>query len=184
MPLIFLCLVYFRKSWNCVLASASGLLTAIGICEVCTHVAKYYVMRRRPNFYSLCGWDSAVAACTAAPKKILESQLSFPSGHSSMSWCGMTFVVLILVGKLRLSESRHWERKRWILWLIVLVPWSWAGYVATSRIADYWHHASDVIAGILLGVLCAILSYHTVFPHILSLDAGVSFAELNLRKNY
>ena len=182
LPLGIVALVYLRsRSWNCAMASVSGLLTAIGICEVWTHVLKHYVLRRRPNFYALCGWEGT--GCNGLPKKVLESQLSFPSGHSSISWCGMTFLVLVLLGKLQLSRlhgGQGW--RQWVTWLVCLLPWSWSSYVATSRIADNWHHASDVIAGIWLGILCATISYHSIFPHIFAMDSGISYAELAARK--
>lgn len=182
-PLVIMALVHVRSSWNCAFASASGLLAGIGFCEVSTHCLKYYVLRRRPNFYALCDWDEAALQCRAAPKKILEAQLSFPSGHSSISWCGMTFLVLVLLGRLQLSNpGRPWW-KQWAVWLTCLVPWSWSAYVATSRIVDMWHHTSDVVAGTMLGVLCGSVSYHSLFPHVFSVDAGTSYAELTVQKN-
>lgn len=194
LPLAMILLVHLRSrsSWNCTLASISGLLSGIGICEVCTHMIKYYVLRRRPNFYALCQWDDAIQACTAPAKKVLEAQLSFPSGHSSIGWCGMTFLVLILLGKLKLSHQQQptsssslsllWNT--WAPWFVCLVPWGWATYVATSRIADKWHHASDVVAGIMLGVACATISYHSLFPRVLSMESGTCHVELAMqRKN-
>lgn len=183
-PALLLFLIHMRSSWNCALASISGLLTAMGICEVSTHIIKYYVLRRRPNFYAHCGWDSDTNQCTAMPKKILEAQLSFPSGHSSLSWCGMTFLVLVMLGKMQLSMAQHSWWKRWAIWLLCWIPWSWSAYVSTSRIVDRWHHISDVVAGTLLGILCATISYHSLFPHIFSMDAGVSHAELSFQKNH
>jgi diacylglycerol diphosphate phosphatase/phosphatidate phosphatase len=189
LPLLLTALIYSRStsSWICKLAGVSALLTALGICETLTHVLKYYVLRRRPNFYALCEWNGT--ACTVTSKKVLESQLSFPSGHSSIGWCGMTFWVLVLLGKMRLSSSSSSSsggrrtRKVWTMWLVCLIPWSWAAYVAASRIVDRWHTASDVIAGTLLSIACATLSYHSVFPHVLSMQAGTSYAELDVRKN-
>lgn len=175
--------VHFRSSWNCTLAGLSGLLAAIGICEITTHMMKYFVLRRRPNFYAHCGWDPATKLCTAAPKKILEAQLSFPSGHSSISWCGMTFLALVLLGKLNISSGKHSWWKQWAMWLVCWIPCSWAAYVATGRIVDRWHHSSDVVAGILIGIVCALVSYHAAFPHVFSIDAGISHAELTIRKD-
>lgn len=165
------------------MAALSGLFTGMGLCEVLTHIIKYLVLRRRPNFYALCGWDERAKLCTSPPKKILEAQLSFPSGHSSLAWCGMTYLVLVLMGRMQLLNVQTWRWwRQWAMWLVCLVPWSWAAYVAASRIVDGWHHASDVVAGSLLGVACAVMSYHAVFPPVFSVQAGTSFAELAAKK--
>ena len=182
-PIVLLFLTHFRSSWNCTLASISGLLASMGICEVTPHMIKYFVLRRRPNFYAHCGWDPLTQQCTAAPKQILEDQLSFSSGHSSLSFCGMTFLVLVLLGKLQQRNTGSSWWKPWAMWLACWIPWSWSTYVATSRIVDRWHHASDVLAGIFLGVVCAVLSYHSLFPSIFSMDSRISLAELTVQKN-
>eukprot|EP00934_Nitzschia_sp_Nitz4_P003600 Nitzschia sp. Nitz4//scaffold155_size52807//8039//9166//NITZ4_006791-RA/size52807-augustus-gene-0.52-mRNA-1//-1//CDS//3329537354//3590//frame0 len=188
LPVLLLVLFHWAKpstSWNCTMSSLSGMLAGVGICECVTHCIKHYVQRRRPNFYTLCGWVDG--ACQGPTRKVVESQLSFPSGHSSIGWFGMTFLAFVLLGKLRMTYMQSsWGSvwKPWAVWLICGVHFGWATYVATSRIADYWHHASDVVAGTLLGIACATLAYHTYFPHVLSVNAGVSFAELRAtRKN-
>ena len=48
--------------------------------------------------------------------------------------------------------------------LLVMVPILAATLVAVSRIMDARHHPFDVITGSLLGVACAIVSYHQYFP--------------------
>jgi len=43
--------------------------------------------------------------------------------------------------------------------LIAMLPGFFALFVACSRIHDYWHFAADAIAGVLIGLSSAILSY-------------------------
>jgi len=96
----------------------------------------------------------------------------------------MTFLVLVLLGNILPWASRGkcvaW--RQWLVWGACLGPWSWAAYVATSRIVDNWHHPSDVIAGTFIGIACAVISYHSVFPHVMSSNVGVSFVDLVERK--
>jgi membrane-associated phospholipid phosphatase len=154
-------------------AGLSGLLTAIGVSEACTQILKLYVSRRRPNFYALCGWSSEQLKCTGPHLFQVEAQLSFPSGHSSLSFCTMTFLVLLFLGKLGLRRNDYSVSRRLLALVSCVIPWGWAALVGASRIVDWWHHPSDVIAGTLLGSLVAIVSYHCVYPSVTSTKAGV-----------
>ena len=153
-------------------AGLSGLLTAIGISEGCTQVLKLYVLRRRPNFFALCGFSVQQLKCTAPYLHVLEAQLSFPSGHSSLSFCGMTYLVLFGLGKLGLHRKNYTTSNRVLALLCCFLPWGWAACVGASRIVDWWHHPSDVLAGTILGTVVAILSYHTCYPPVFSATAG------------
>jgi diacylglycerol diphosphate phosphatase/phosphatidate phosphatase len=154
-------------------AGLSGLLTAIGVSEACTTLLKLYVSRRRPNFYALCGWSSKQLKCTGPYLSQVEAQLSFPSGHSSLSFCAMTFLVLLFLGKLGLRRNEYSVSRRFLAFCSCVIPWGWAALVGASRIVDWWHHPSDVIAGTMLGSLVAVISYHCVYPPVTSTNAGV-----------
>lgn len=41
-----------------------------------------------------------------------------------------------------------------------------ATYVGCTRLTDYWHHYSDVLAGALLGIGCSFLSYFIYAPRL------------------
>ncbi|MCY4195047.1 MAG: phosphatase PAP2 family protein [bacterium] len=69
---------------------------------------------------------------------------SFPSGHASAAMVAATL----------LSESR---RRRWPYWAV-------AGVVSASRMHVRTHHASDVVAGALLGAAIARL-FKKIWPH-------------------
>mmetsp|Transcript_9039 Transcript_9039/g.13343 ORF Transcript_9039/g.13343 Transcript_9039/m.13343 type:complete len:344 (-) Transcript_9039:100-1131(-) len=168
-------------------SSLCALFTSLGLSETITCILKVYVSRHRPNFYALCGFDVETLECAAPSlEDIHEATLSFPSGHSSLSFCGMTYLVLFFLGRVVRITSRttltlpllrkeiQLESYKQILGaLSCIVPWSYALFVATSRIVDKWHHPSDVIAGSLLGIVCAIIGYHIFFYSVLSANGKV-----------
>ena len=79
-------------------AALGAFVMAIGLSEGTTVLLKLWVQRRRPNFYSLCGFEKQVLKCTAPDDLVMEANLSFPSGHSSLSCCGSTFLVWYFFG--------------------------------------------------------------------------------------
>lgn len=157
-------------------ASIFGFMTAIGLSEGSTQLLKLYIQRRRPNFYALCGFDDASLRCMGSTEYIREANFSFPSGHSSLANCGMTFLVWFGLGRLLwlasldataagkavLTQSRM-RKYGYLALLICLLPWSWAAFVGASRIVDQWHHPADVGVGLLLGALAATIAYHFWF---------------------
>ena len=170
--------------WYDLHSGICGLSSAVGLSEAATHLLKLYMQQRRPNFYALCQFDMEKRACTASMAQIAEANLTFPSGHSSLACCGMTFLVWYLLGKLLKSspiapsafslnsnnnsgqsKNGHKNMKQRILGLLIcLLPWSWALFVAASRVADYWHHPADVVVGLLLGGSICTIVYHFWYP--------------------
>jgi len=157
-------------------AGTCCVLVAIGISELVTQVFKFYVGRLRPCFYSMCGFDKATLACTNGVEMEMEARMSFPSGHSSLSFCGLVCVVLFLLGRVGLGRnigSVVASGRGKVLTVLSFTPLLLSFYCATSRLVDNWHHPSDIIAGSILGTVSAFISYHIWFPHILSVQAGV-----------
>lgn len=175
--IIIACFAYFSHASNSSMkrhdihAGLCALMMAIGMSEGLTQILKFVVLRRRPNFYSLCQFSKETKTCTTDFHHVLEAQLSFPSGHTSLSFCGMTILVWFLLGRLQYPKSRHK-----VLYLICFLPWLFACLVGVSRIVDYWHHVSDVVAGCLLGTTCATISYHLWYPPVLCGDAGIPYS--------
>ncbi|XP_030371961.1 putative phosphatidate phosphatase [Scaptodrosophila lebanonensis] len=81
-------------------------------------------------------------------------KLSFPSGHTNIAFYGMTFMALYL----------QWRRGRGSATLLrplcQLAMIMFACVVALSRLLDYKHHCSDVVAGALLGTGVALVAIH------------------------
>lgn len=91
------------------------------------------------------------------------SSSSFPSGHSSTAFAGLTYLSLWMAGKLHIFHTRRGHAAfEWIIFF----PMVGATLIAVSRTMDYRHHATDVIAGSLLGFFIALKIYHTYYPHL------------------
>lgn len=126
-----------------VLSSVAAFLTAIGISEGTTQLLKLYISRRRPNFYALCGVDISVVppVCAAAnPQHIVEAQFSFPSGHSSLSMCSMTFLVWLVLGMiLSLPPSPYSSRSQQQRRPLVSAAFSTPTTTAGGHFCYYYH---------------------------------------------
>lgn len=158
--------------------SLAGLITG-----VFTQVLKVSVGRLRPDYLSLCNPAipddimiqigqpaSANPVCnpTLSNGKVIDGRWSFPSGHASTAFSLISYAVIYMiwtsywrVGTYRysLSTSKLVRLRKEIgsalvlLWIMLLWTFAWA--VGASRITDFKHHASDVIAGALLGIVIA-----------------------------
>jgi diacylglycerol diphosphate phosphatase/phosphatidate phosphatase len=58
------------------------------------------------------------------------------------------------------AQTPHWKM------LFFVLPWLIASALAMSKVADYWHHPSDVFAGALLGTLIAHIAYRMVYKGV------------------
>lgn len=136
-------------------AASSQLLTDIG---------KYLVGRLRPHFYEICQpnvdclgdqnrWKYIENYECLGPdkKKIHDSRLSFPSGHSSFAVYTMVYTVMYLQARMT------WRGSYLLRHLIQFICLAMAWFTALSRISDYKHHWSDVLAGSILGAVIAFL---------------------------
>ncbi|XP_014472626.1 PREDICTED: putative phosphatidate phosphatase isoform X2 [Dinoponera quadriceps] len=131
-----------------------------------TDIAKYSIGRLRPHFMTLCvpnvnctlaknqHWYIQDFVCTASgitAKQLKEMRLSFPSGHSSFSAYTMVYLAIYLQLRMRWKGSRL--LKHFLQLICLLTAW----FTAMSRISDYKHHWSDVLAGSTLGVISALV---------------------------
>jgi membrane-associated phospholipid phosphatase len=104
-----------RFTWSLVLRNACHVSTTVAAVNIITNVFKMTVGEHRPNFFAACdykGYAAALASgnfseynaatipgapgdlahCAADPLTIREAQLSFPSGHASLSFAGLGFL--------------------------------------------------------------------------------------------
>lgn len=70
-----------------------------------------------------------------------ESSYSFPSGHTSCSFASATVYFI--------------ANKKWGIPALIF-----AALIGFSRMYNYVHYPTDVLAGMILGVSCAILTYY------------------------
>ncbi|KAI0221289.1 putative phosphatidate phosphatase [Lamellibrachia satsuma] len=132
-----------------------------------TNITKFMTGRLRPHFLDVCRPNYTAFSCVDAqgqPRyitddvctvaydyKALDMRLSFPSGHASLAVYSMVFLVMYL--QVRMAPQRLCLLKASLqvaaLWLALCT--------CLSRISDYKHHWTDVLAGALLGGFVAIL---------------------------
>ena len=156
-------------------AGCCAYLFATGGNAFITNCVKLYVGYWRPNFYSYCGFNENDLQCEAENN---EPRKSFPSGHASVSFCSMTFLTIFFIGKIGLYRSFMMNTmessssylcqsatpgfvlfgKR-ILAMVAVLPMLFATFVASSRVHDDMHHPADIVAGSIIGMLCASFSY-------------------------
>uniref|UniRef100_A0A8C5H7E6 Phospholipid phosphatase 1 n=1 Tax=Gouania willdenowi TaxID=441366 RepID=A0A8C5H7E6_GOUWI len=175
------------KYVSCVYKAVGSYVFGAAVSQSLTDIAKYSIGRLRPNFLSVCkpAWDHIHCksvgyienfTCTGDKFLVDEARLSFYSGHSSFSMYCMLFLALYIQARLR-SE-----------WVRVLRPTiqfflvSTALYVGLSRVSDYKHHWTDVLAGLLQGAIVAVFSVSNFFEQpvepVVSQEEGASHTSL------
>ena len=117
--------------------------------------------RLRPDFLARCSWDDVLGKCTgqvlpnepnyfnlfipvcSPPQLILSGRKSFPSGHSSMAFSGMTILTLWLAGKTAAwtfntpRPAGSLKSSRMASFLLTLLPIFGSSFVAITRLQDY-----------------------------------------------
>ncbi|KAL1922043.1 uncharacterized protein VTP21DRAFT_10685 [Calcarisporiella thermophila] len=180
---IFFTSIVIRRSLYDFHNGVLGLLLCITMVVMVTDVLKVSVGRPRPDFIDRCQplpgsqdplWAlSNATICTQTDSYIIrDGYKSFPSGHSSLSFGGLTFLSLFIAGKLHVFDQRGHTFKGFV----VVLPMIGAALVAISRIEDYRHHPTDIIAGAIIGVLAAYFSYRQYYPSLTSPDCHKPFS--------
>lgn len=80
----------------------------------------------------------------------VDFRLSFPSGHASSSAYAAVFIVLYMQYAIRTASFQL--SKVFVQFVFICL----AVACSLSRISDYFHHWSDVLAGFLIGMFSAI----------------------------
>ncbi|KAM7271482.1 hypothetical protein ACFE04_030696 [Oxalis oulophora] len=169
LPIVVFLIYYFRRNDVYDLHQAIlGLLFSVLITSVITDAIKDGVGRPRPDFFWRCFpngkgvYNNATGdvMCTGIKSVIKEGHKSFPSGHTSWSFAGLSFLAWYIAGKIRAFDRRGHVAKL----CLVLLPLLAAALVGVSRVDDYWHHWQDVFAGALIGTTIAAFCYLQFFP--------------------
>ncbi|CAG5030048.1 unnamed protein product [Parnassius apollo] len=151
------------RGFYCALASF-----ALGTCfvELTTNITKIVIGRPRPHFFDLCQpsvdcslpvWRGRYIqpheyTCTGSLQEMFtDMHMSFLSGHSS--WSAYTMVYLALYLEKRMVWRGTRVLRHSLQFGAVMLSW----FTALSRVSDYKHHWSDVLAGYSLGVTFAVL---------------------------
>ena len=86
-----------------------------------------------------------------------KARLSFPSGHSSFAFQAAVFTVLYLQTK---YGTHGFQQLSLPIPFFQVIAISIATFTAVSRIMDYKHHPTDVLAGTLIGVTSQSLNFY------------------------
>jgi len=140
----------------------------VGVCvnQLMVDVAKYSIGRLRPNFIAICKPSVGYKSCQDVSgyvtdftcngnnsHAISEAQMSFYSGHASLCFYAAWFLSLYLQARLyRPLVSRL------VLPIIQVLLFAGAAYVAFTRVSDYKHHWSDVLAGAIMGSVIGVVN--------------------------
>ncbi|XP_014095866.1 putative phosphatidate phosphatase [Bactrocera oleae] len=143
-----------------------GLLTLAA-----TEVGKFTIGRLRPHFISVCQPQLSDGSNCESPQNrhryienytcvssgytlgdVWEARLSFPSGHSSLSFFALTYIAIYLQYKITWRGSKL--TRHFLQFTLVMLAW----FTALSRIMDNWHHWSDVLCGSVLGFAMALIT--------------------------
>jgi diacylglycerol diphosphate phosphatase/phosphatidate phosphatase len=113
---------------------------ALGSTLIITEVMKRYVGRLRPNFYEYCGFQTETLVCTNTEEK-QDWRMSFPSGHSSTTFCGCVLLVRYAWSYITITFTDPIKRRCWLM--VALSPLLVAYFVAASRVYDNYHFVGD-----------------------------------------
>ncbi|KAK8843500.1 hypothetical protein IAR55_007160 [Kwoniella newhampshirensis] len=161
-----------RRSFWDAQSGVLGLILALGLTATFTNIIKITAGRPRPDLFARCilpeglttnpvhGLTSWTVCTQIDDGRLQEGFRSFPSGHSSFAWCGMWYMILYLAAKMRINNRTGYTYKSWLL----LAPLSCSTLVSVSRTMDYRHHATDVIAGAIIGIAGGWYSYRQYYP--------------------
>lgn len=138
-----------------------------------TELAKNVIRRLRPHFYTACRPQlNDGSTCDEAKNRnifveqyfctnrnlssmqLRELYVSFPSAHSSLSFYAMLFLAFYLHAIWRGGRGINRVLRHLLQFLFLSMAW----FISLSRVADYWHHWSDVMAGAVMGVIYATLT--------------------------
>jgi membrane-associated phospholipid phosphatase len=56
------------------------------------------------------------------------------------------------------------QRYNFVIMVVGISPHFLAGWIAITRVIDYHHHYSDIIAGAVIGIAAARIAYHANYP--------------------
>ncbi|XP_074545961.1 phospholipid phosphatase 1 isoform X2 [Halichoeres trimaculatus] len=164
--LVYLKRIKSKSSFGSYVASVykavGTFLFGAAMSQSLTDIAKYSIGRLRPHFLDVCkpDWTKINCSsgayiedftCTGDATMANEGRLSFYSGHSSFSMYCMLFLALYLQARLQADWARLLRPTIQFFLIAATV------YTGLSRVSDYKHHWSDVLAGLLQGALMALL---------------------------
>lgn len=130
------------------MATACAYSVAFGLNNAVTGSMKLYCGYLRPVFFQLCKPDDTMDECTSSN---LDARKSFPSGHASLSFCGLMLLSRFIHARFGVASSKHTSSRHRFMSVVSLLPIGLATFIAASRVVDNRHFPADVVAGAVLG---------------------------------
>ena len=96
------------------------------------------------------------------------------------SFAGLTYLSLFLSARFRLFIPMGRHRTHAFLGFIALAPMFVAGFVGATRVSDFRHRGSDVLAGSALGVIVALIVYRYWHPWVTERSAMIPWEVLRM----
>ncbi|XP_073953315.1 putative phosphatidate phosphatase [Choristoneura fumiferana] len=146
--------------------AATSFALGVLFVELTTDIAKKTIGRPRPHFFEICRpsvdcsspeWHSRYIqssdyTCTGEhTERFQDIRVSFLSGHSSWSAFTMVFFALYLERRMTWRGTR--VLRHTLQFTALMLSW----FTALSRVSDFKHHWSDVLAGYFLGLSFAVI---------------------------
>lgn len=193
--------IYYDKRTKDIHLVIIVLGEVLAVTWLITNILKCYVGRLRPNFFAYCNYKgyrqaeesrdfTAYFAATEPGRPgdfrdclddKSDAHFSFPSGHASISFCGLTFLTLFMLHVTSRINFKHHSIGKIIRFFIVLIPLFAAALISSSRVIDYQHNIEDTIWGALIGLLGAFLAFHANYGYKRPKSPGIpiSFGEIH-----
>ena len=133
----------------------TAMLVSFLVCLLLVNVlAKPLVNRPRPYeaLQETPFWETYEAHWASAGSH-LEDDKSFPSGHTSLNFGIFTALAAVLLK----------QKKKWA-WLLLLIP----VIVGSTRIIRCVHYPSDVLGGMIIGIIGGLIGCAVAFSPLLS----------------
>jgi membrane-associated phospholipid phosphatase len=89
---------------------------ALGLTQMTTDLLKWYCGYLRPIFYTLCEPDDTYESCTSNSSSSMRR--SFPSGHASTAFCGLTLLTLFVHTRFGVPQYRKQQLQQQLLLLL------------------------------------------------------------------
>lgn len=157
-------------------------LVAFGLTLLVTECIKSYAAYLRPSFFELCEPTANYTYCSAPDSS--DARKSFPSGHASTAFCGLSLLSMYLQRSFGIDSVRelavtgedstiairyktnvpHLYR---LYSTLCLLPMALAIFIAVSRVVDNKHFPADIVGGAILGTASAYFAHRLWFPSLL-----------------
>jgi phosphatidate phosphatase len=155
------------NKWSClrIILKLYGIFWfGLNVTGLITEVVKLSSGRLRPHFIDVCQPDFRAINCSIGYieqytcvnprsnlRQLTEARKSFPSGHASLAVYTAVFIAYYF--RQRLGRIEHTVFLNLVLQVLVIIA---ALFTGVSRVIDYKHHWSDVVAGSILGLFVAL----------------------------